>query len=68
VTDNPPDGAKGTVKVKILLEPSGKPKSITFEPPTLDDTPAGTCIRSTLTGASFPSAKSDVTVTVPITL
>lgn len=68
VTDNPPAGAKGTVKVKILLETSGKPKSITFEPPTLDDTRAGECIKHTLSAASFPTAKSDITVTVPITL
>jgi serine/threonine-protein kinase len=64
VNENPlPAGsAKVNVKVKILVEPSGKPRGITFEPGTLDGTAAGECIKGALSSASFPSDKDVRTV------
>jgi hypothetical protein len=64
VNENPlPAGAtKMNVKVKILVEPSGKPRGVTFEPGTLDGTAAGACIKGALSSASFPSDKDVRTV------
>ncbi len=68
VNDNPlpAGGAKVNIKVKVVVAPNGKPKAVSFEPPTLDGTAAGSCIKSTLSAASFPSAKAELTVTFPI--
>jgi serine/threonine-protein kinase len=70
MTDNPlPSGpAKMNLKVKVIVQPSGKPKAVSFDPGTLDDTAAGACIKRTLSAASFPSSKAELTVTFPIWL
>jgi serine/threonine protein kinase len=68
VNDNPlPAGAeKVNVKVKVLVEASGKPKEVTFDPGTLDGTAAGACIKGALSAASFPRASELRTVTFRI--
>ena len=58
----PAGAAKVNVKVKVVVDPSGKPKEVTFEPGTLDGTAAGACIKGALSAASFPSAKEVRTV------
>ena len=66
VQDNPLPA--GSVKMVIVVSTTGKPKTVSFEPASLDATPAGACIRSALSTATFPAAKEERTVTVPVSV
>ena len=70
VSDNPlPAGAaKANVKVKVIVAPTGRPKTVAFEQGALDGTSAGGCIKSTLSAVTFPRAKEERTVTFRLTL
>jgi hypothetical protein len=66
VQDNPLP--PGNVKMVIVVATTGRPKTVSFEPGSLDATPAGACIRSALSTATFPAAKEERTVTVPVSV
>jgi serine/threonine-protein kinase len=58
----------GNVKMVIVIAPSGRPKTVSFEPSSLDSTRAGACIRDALSTAKFPATKDEQKITVPVSV
>ena len=56
----------GMFKAVITVGPTGRAKSVGFEPETVSTTPLGSCIRNVLSRADYPTASADITFRVPL--
>jgi serine/threonine protein kinase len=57
----------GKARVVIVIATNGKAKQISLEPASLDASPLGACIKNVLSVATFPTAKAEMQVAVPLT-
>jgi serine/threonine-protein kinase len=58
----PPSNAR----VTIVVTTTGKAKNISLQPPDLDGSPLGACIKSVLSLAKYPSAQGEMQVSVAL--
>ena len=58
----PPKGSRAT----IVITAAGKTRSVSFEPASLEASPLGKCIKNVLSTVTFPTAKSDLQVSVTL--
>ncbi len=58
--------APGNAKVVIDVTTDGKARRIALDPPELDASPLGACIKNVLSGAKYPTAADEVRVSVPL--
>ncbi len=58
----PPSNAR----VVIVVTTTGKAKSISLQPPDLDGSPLGACIKNVLSVAKYPSAQGEMQVSVAL--
>jgi eukaryotic-like serine/threonine-protein kinase len=58
--------APGNAKVVIDVTTDGKARRISLEPPELDASPLGACIKNVLSAAKYPTAADEVRVSVPL--
>ena len=56
----------GPAKIVIVIATNGKPKRVSLDPPALDATPLGACIKNVLSVATFPRAKDEIQVAVAL--
>jgi serine/threonine-protein kinase len=57
----------GKARVVIVIATNGKAKQVSLEPASLDASPLGACIKNVLSVATFPTAKAEMQVAVPLT-
>ena len=58
----PPSNAR----VTIVVATTGKAKTISLQPPNLDTSPLGTCIKNVLSVAKYPTAQGEMQVSVAL--
>jgi serine/threonine-protein kinase len=67
LNDHRDDGLPNeAITVSIKISTSGKAKTVSLSPGTLNSTPVGACLRDVLMSAAFPAATTDVDITVPL--
>jgi serine/threonine-protein kinase len=57
---------KGEMSAKITVAATGAAKAVLIQPDTVNASPLGACLRNVLMKAKYPTAGSDLNVTVPL--